>query len=85
MAGVNERMPVLMSAVRGVDRKWSTRGQIDANGPKLLMVEGQSMSALPRSFRHHLFGNRERIVHLDAEIACRAFDLGVAEQELHCS
>jgi len=29
-----------------------------------------------------LFGNRERVVNLDAEISDRAFDLGVAEQEL---
>jgi hypothetical protein len=28
----------------------------------------------------NLFGNRERVVNLDAEIADRAFDLGVAER-----
>ena len=29
-----------------------------------------------------LFRDRERVVNLDAEISDRAFDLGVAEQEL---
>jgi hypothetical protein len=33
----------------------------------------------------NLFGNRERVVNLDAERAHCAFDFGVAEQELHDS
>ena len=32
-----------------------------------------------------MFGNRERVVNLDAEVADRAFDFGVAGQELHGS
>jgi hypothetical protein len=32
-----------------------------------------------------MFGNRERVINLYAEIADRAFDLDVAEQELHGS
>lgn len=43
------------------------------------------MSALPCRSDIDLLGNRERIVHLDAEIAHRAFDLGVAEQNLYRS
>ena len=33
----------------------------------------------------HLFRYRKRVVHLDAEISDRAFNLRVAEQELHGS
>jgi hypothetical protein len=51
-------------------------------GPKPPIVEGQSMSALPSDSDINLFGNSERVINLDAEIADRAFDLGVAEQEL---
>ena len=47
------------------------------------MLVGRSMSALPEYFRHHLFRYRESIIYLDAEVSDGAFDLAVAEQELH--
>jgi hypothetical protein len=42
---------------------------------------GRACPLCPGDSDINLFGNRERVVHLDAEIAHRAFDLGVAEQE----
>ena len=51
-------------------------------GPKPLMADGQSMSALPGDSDINLFGNSERVINLNAKISDRAFDLGVAEQEL---
>jgi hypothetical protein len=46
---------------------------------------GRACPLCPGDSDINLFGNRERVVNLDAEIAYRAFDLGVAEQELHGS
>jgi len=43
---------------------------------------GRACPLCPSESDINLFGNRERIVNLDAEIAHCAFDLGVAEQEL---
>jgi hypothetical protein len=39
--------------------------------------KGQSDFALPRKLDVDLFGDREGVVDLDAEIAHRAFDLSV--------
>ena len=41
------------------------------------------MSALPRYFRRRPVRYREGIIHLNAKVSDGAFDLGVAEQELH--
>ena len=46
---------------------------------------GRACLLCPSDSDINLFGNRERVVDLDAEIAHHAFDLGVAEQELHGS
>jgi hypothetical protein len=46
---------------------------------------GRACPLCPGNSDLNLFGNRERVVNLDAKIADRAFDLGVAEQELHGS
>jgi hypothetical protein len=46
---------------------------------------GRACPLCPSDSDINLFRNRERIVHVDAEIADRAFDFGVAEQELHGS
>lgn len=46
---------------------------------------GRACLLCPGDSDINLFGNGERVVHLDAEIADRAFDLDVAEQELHRS
>ena len=43
------------------------------------------MSALPQFSNIDLLGNRKRVVHLDPQIADRAFDLRVAQQELNRS
>ena len=42
----------------------------------------QSMSALPWYFRHQLVRYCEGIIHFDAEISDRAFDLCMSEQKL---
>ena len=57
--------------------------QMSVIGTTLTRKGGQSMSALPRYFRTHLFGYRERIVYLDAEIARCALDLGMAKEQLN--
>jgi hypothetical protein len=44
---------------------------------------GRACLLCPGDSDINLFGYRERVVHLDAETAHRALDLGVAEQELH--
>jgi hypothetical protein len=49
-------------------------------GTKRLLEGGQSMSALPGISDVHLFRYRQSIVHLDAEISHRAFDLGVTKR-----
>ena len=41
------------------------------------------MSALPRFSDIDLFGYGERVINLDSEIADRALDLRVAQQELN--
>src|SRR5690349_5219818 len=46
---------------------------------------GRACPLCPSDSDINLFGYRERIINLDTEIADRAFDLGVAEQELHGS
>jgi hypothetical protein len=46
---------------------------------------GRACPLCPVDSDINLFGNRERIVDLNTEIADRAFDLGVTEQELHGS
>lgn len=46
---------------------------------------GRACPLCPGDSDIHLFGNSERVINLDAKIADRAFDLGVAEQELHGS
>ena len=46
---------------------------------------GRACLLCPHDSDINLFGNRERIVHLDAELADRTFDFSVAEQELHGS
>jgi hypothetical protein len=45
---------------------------------------GQSAVLCPRRSHVHLFGDSEGIVNLDAEIAHGRFNLGMAEQKLHC-
>jgi hypothetical protein len=42
---------------------------------------GRACPLCPDDSDINLFGNRERVVHFDAEIADCAFDLGVAEQD----
>jgi hypothetical protein len=44
---------------------------------------GRACPLCPGSSDINLFGNRERVIDLDAEIADRAFDLGVTKQELY--
>jgi hypothetical protein len=41
---------------------------------------GRACLLCPGASDINLFGNRERVVYLDAKITHRAFDLGVAEQ-----
>ena len=43
------------------------------------------MSALAHIFYIDLFGYREGMIYLDAEVSDGAFDFGVAKQELHGS
>jgi hypothetical protein len=42
-------------------------------------LTGQSMSALPGHFRHHLFCYRQGVIHFNPEVSDGAFDLGVTE------
>ena len=52
--------------------------------PSLPKLIGQSMSPLrPGISDLHLFRYRECVVHLDAEVPDRAFNLGVTKQELN--
>ena len=46
---------------------------------------GRGCALCPGISDFHLFRYRKRIVHLDAEIPDCAFNLGMAEQELHGS
>ena len=46
---------------------------------------GRACPLCPGDSDINLFGDRECVVNLDAEIADRAFDFGVAEQKLHSS
>jgi hypothetical protein len=55
------------------------------SGTKLLRNVGQRMSALPGTSDVDLFRYRDGIIHLNAKIFNRAFDLSVAEQELDSS
>jgi hypothetical protein len=52
-------------------------------GTKLPKLAGQSMSALPGNSDIDLFRYGQGVINLDAEVSGGAFDLGVAEQELH--
>jgi hypothetical protein len=52
-------------------------------GTKLPKLVGQSMSALPGNSDIDLFRYGQGVINLDAEVSGGAFDLGVAEQELH--
>jgi hypothetical protein len=47
------------------------------------MEGGQSVAALPPCSDVDLFGDRERIVDLDAEVPDRALHLGVAKEQLN--
>jgi hypothetical protein len=53
---------------------------LGTNLPNLL---GQSMSALPGNSDIDLFCYGQGVIDLDTEVSDGAFDLGVAEQELH--
>jgi hypothetical protein len=44
---------------------------------------GQSTSALPGNSDINLFCYGQGVIDLDAEVSDGAFDLGMAEQELH--
>src|SRR5258707_13211995 len=52
-------------------------------GTKLPKLVGQSMSALPGNSDIDLFRYGQGVIDLDTEVSDGAFDLGVAEQELH--
>ena len=54
-------------------------------GHKLSWVSGQSMSALPPMSDVDLLGNGKCIIHLDAKVSNRAFDLAVAKKQLYGS
>ena len=59
--------------------------QTSANSTKLPKLVGQSTSALPGNSDINLFCYGQGVINLDAEVSDGAFDLGVAEQELHGS
>ena len=52
-------------------------------GTKLPKLVGQSTSALPGNSDINLFCYGQGVINLDAEVSDGAFDLGMAEQELH--
>jgi hypothetical protein len=49
-----------------------------------ICVAGQSAAALPRSSDLDFLGDIKRVVDLDAQIADRALNLRVAEEQLNC-
>jgi hypothetical protein len=55
-------------------------GSMSPCGTKQSTVYGRSMSAPPPNSDFNLFGYREGIIYLDAEIAHCALDLAVAEK-----
>ena len=54
-----------------------------APGPFLPLTDGQSVSALPKYFRRHLFRYREGVIYLNAEISDGTFNFCVSEKELY--
>jgi hypothetical protein len=61
----------------------SFRRILTARGRKLPKLVGQSMSALPGNSDIDLFCYGQGVIDLDTEVSDGAFDLGVAERELH--
>jgi hypothetical protein len=61
------------------------RRGVDLMAPNRPMRVGQSRDALPGVSDVDLFGYREGIIHLDAEVSDGTFDFGVAKQELYGS
>lgn len=47
------------------------------------MEKGQGMFALPPNSDIHILSNRKCVINLNPEVSGGAFDLGVAEEELH--
>jgi hypothetical protein len=58
---------------------------MSGSGTSRMPREGQSYSALPGSSDINLFSYGESVVDLNAEIAHRALDLLVSQQQLYCS
>lgn len=48
-------------------------------------MKGRAFLFCPGISDVNLFRYRQRILHLDAQVSDSALNLGVAEQELHCS
>jgi len=46
---------------------------------------GQSVSALPSFSDIDFFSNFQSVVNLNAEVSDSTFNLGVTEQQLHCT
>ena len=63
IAGVNERTPVL--SFQGVDRKWSTHGQIDANGKETLTTRFDRPRQLARDQSNSVFRAQGRLDALE--------------------
>jgi hypothetical protein len=61
------------------------QSDVDPMAPNRSMRIGQSRDALPDISDVDLFGYREGIIHLDAEVPDCAFDFSVSEQELYGS
>jgi hypothetical protein len=60
---------------RGVGERMS------APGPFLPLMDGHSVSALPKYFRRHLFRYREGVIYLNAEVSDGTFNFCVSEKE----
>jgi len=54
-----------------------------ATGENLLRMAGRACPLCPCTSDVNLFGNRQRVVHVDSEVTHRAFKLGVSEQQLY--
>jgi hypothetical protein len=52
-------------------------------GPKPPIMGGQSMSALPGTFRPRFALYRKHVIDLNSQISDRALDFGVPQKELH--
>jgi hypothetical protein len=70
---------LLELSVAGKGESWKS-----GYGPNRRSKDGQSCPLRPGSSDVNLFCYRQGIVHFDAEISERAFDLGAAKQKLEC-